>query len=71
MEPETAEKKGKKGGSHRRKGGEPSEFEAEITLHLDEFFRFLNCYYPGKNKDDIISIPPNTQINASAATPTG
>lgn len=35
MEGELTARKSKKGNSHRRKGGEPSEFEPEITLQLD------------------------------------
>jgi hypothetical protein len=55
MEKEEVPKGNKKGNSHRRRGADVSEFEAEITLQLDEFFRYFNCYYPGKNKDEIIS----------------
>lgn len=55
MEKEEASKAGKRGNSHRRRGADVSEFNSEITLQLDDFFRYFNCYYPGKNKDEIIS----------------
>lgn len=71
MIPETAERLDKKASFSRRRASEPVEFDSEITLRFDEFFRFFNYYYPGKNKEDIIRNSPLTQTSASLATPTG
>lgn len=59
-----AEKTGKlnrKEGWQRRRGAEGIEFQALVTLQLDEFFRYFNYYYPGKNKEEIISSHGLTQ----------
>jgi hypothetical protein len=64
MEGETQAKGGKKGRSHRGRGNEAPEFDGEITLQLDEFYRHFNYYYPGKNKEEIISNSFPIQTNA-------
>jgi hypothetical protein len=43
----------------RRKNPESTEFQSDITLSFDEFFRYFNYYYPGKNKEEILSNTPS------------
>lgn len=44
----------------RRRANEGGEWESELTVQLDDFYRYFTYYYPNKNKEEIISTTLHT-----------